>query len=111
MLAASSYTLSSRYWNLCIRYQEIVACIKDVMSKIDYLNTLKGFKWRSDMDYQYFAHRSVTNCRKGIGLGPMEILLRTIHGFRRAQFPAALLRISRILQSEILAALKWKKHP
>jgi hypothetical protein len=30
-------------------------CIKDVMSKIDYLNTLKGFKWTSDMDYQYFA--------------------------------------------------------
>ena len=30
-------------------------CIKDVMSKIDYLNTLKGFKWISDMDYQYFA--------------------------------------------------------
>ena len=25
------------------------------MSKIDYLNTLKGFKWVSDMDYQYFA--------------------------------------------------------
>ena len=30
-------------------------CIKNVMSKIDYLNTLKGFKWTSDMDYQYFA--------------------------------------------------------
>lgn len=30
-------------------------CIQDVMSKIDYLNTLKGFKWSSDMDYQYFA--------------------------------------------------------
>lgn len=30
-------------------------CIKDITSKIDYLNTLKGFRWTSDMDYQYFA--------------------------------------------------------
>lgn len=29
--------------------------IKDVGKKIDYLYTLKGYKWQSDMDYQYFA--------------------------------------------------------
>lgn len=30
-------------------------CIIDITKKIDYLNTLKGFRWRADMDYEYFA--------------------------------------------------------
>lgn len=49
-------------------------CIKDVMSKIDYLNTLKGFKWVSDMDYRYFACiEALRIAEKELNLDPWKV--------------------------------------
>lgn len=49
-------------------------CIKDITVKIDYLNTLKGFQWTSDMDYQYFACiEALRVAEKELNLDPWKV--------------------------------------